>query len=643
MNKKEEQLIRILLEKKKPVSSAALAGEIQVSPRSIKNYVRQINHMSQEPLILSSHNGYEINSAQARSLLSDTNTEEKIPENVEQRAFYIVKEMTLRHLGSISMFDLCDKLAISYATLKSLISRMNKMFSAYDIEFTTKNDYLYVEGTEANKRRMINFVIHEETSNGVLNTDLIQQTFPKISISKLRSILLKTFKSHGFYMNDFALINILVHLAIILDRQKSGKPLSTGQPDFKPDNPQEEEMLEDLVSQLERAFSVSFNPYERFEVYMLFKSNANMYLESVQENLNRVVGEEIIDLNEDIISDINEKYMVNLSNPSFTGPFSLHLKNLLLRLSTGRMIPNPMTASIKESNPIVFDIAAYVGMKIKGRYGMQISLDETAFIALHVGAELERQELSKQKAPVVLLCPQYYDVADNIYNTLMLNFGNQVNMVAVVSDESQLQRVLNEYMVSVIWTLLPLEKDYPECRVVQLPPFHLSSMFGEIQQVLQESSSAFNNQILKDNFSHFFDPDLFYVNPRFEDKDALLHWMCGRLLDKGYIEAGFVENVLKREQAATTSFGHIAIPHSVNMDAIKTTISVALFPQGITWGNRLVYVVFLLSLNKTDQRKFRYLYESLVDLFSEEAVVLQARSLLSFGGFKNMIYSNLES
>lgn len=92
MNKKEEQLIRILLEKKKPVSSAALAGEIQVSPRSIKNYVRQINHMSQEPLILSSHNGYEINSAQARSLLSDTNTEEKIPENVEQRAFYIVRK-----------------------------------------------------------------------------------------------------------------------------------------------------------------------------------------------------------------------------------------------------------------------------------------------------------------------------------------------------------------------------------------------------------------------------------------------------------------------------------------------------------------------------------------------------------------------
>ncbi|MFQ7536008.1 MAG: PTS sugar transporter subunit IIA [Clostridium sp.] len=40
----------------------------------------------------------------------------------------------------------------------------------------------------------------------------------------------------------------------------------------------------------------------------------------------------------------------------------------------------------------------------------------------------------------------------------------------------------------------------------------------------------------------------------------------------------------RRENAATTAFGGIAIPHAVEMDAMKTSIAVAISKNGIQWG-----------------------------------------------------------
>lgn len=45
-----------------------------------------------------------------------------------------------------------------------------------------------------------------------------------------------------------------------------------------------------------------------------------------------------------------------------------------------------------------------------------------------------------------------------------------------------------------------------------------------------------------------------------------------------FVSSHFLDEVLKREQAASTAFGQIAIPHSMKMDCEKTGLAIAISP-----------------------------------------------------------------
>ena len=63
-----------------------------------------------------------------------------------------------------------------------------------------------------------------------------------------------------------------------------------------------------------------------------------------------------------------------------------------------------------------------------------------------------------------------------------------------------------------------------------------------------------------------------------KNKNQVLSLLCRRLEEKGYVDPAFEKQVYRREEAAATAFQNIAIPHSVQMDAIKL-VSLLLFPR----------------------------------------------------------------
>ena len=42
--------------------------------------------------------------------------------------------------------DVCDYLCVSYSTIRSLLSKMNKTFSSYHIEFTCEKEQICIKG-----------------------------------------------------------------------------------------------------------------------------------------------------------------------------------------------------------------------------------------------------------------------------------------------------------------------------------------------------------------------------------------------------------------------------------------------------------------------------------------------------------------
>lgn len=644
MKKKEQELLNYLSEFNKPVRSAEIANALDISVRSVKNYVHNINSLYGKNIILSSRNGYELNLQNNYSLVL-TNSSEQIPQTLEERSFFIIKQLVLNHSAHIEIFDLCDSLCVSYSTVKSIISKMNKTYSSYDLEFYCEHDCVRIKGDEINKRKLLSYVINEESKSSIMNVNVLKDNFASIDVEKLQNIIFTTFKKYNYYLNDFSSMNLLLHLLIIIDRELNGNELNDGQNEVSIDNQVELNFLNEFIEQLETTFDISINRYERFEIYMLFKTNANFSIEESSKKLKELVGDNIIELIDKYVEDINNIYMVDLSSKAFKTPFTLHLKNLLLRAQSGKYTSNPMAEIIKNNSPLIFDIAIYISLDLAERFHIKINEDETSFLAMHIGSEIERQADNKDKIPVAILCPNYHNMADQIMNSLMLNFGNQLNMVGSIHNENNFYTLNNP--VSILFTTIPVTTKIINTNtnepldVVLISPLNLKSQFSIIQNAILQAQEKYRDRKLKVKFNDFFEQSLFVVDSKLKNKKQVLTKLCDCLLVQNYVDTNFEESVYKRENAAGTAFGNVAIPHSIEMNAIKTSIAVAISKEGIQWNSNIVHIVLLLAINKADRRSFRALYESLISLFSEDKVIQEIRNCTSFDEFKSIIYTAL--
>lgn len=644
MKKKEQELLNYLSEFNKPIRSAEIANALDISVRSVKNYVHNINSLYGKNIILSSRNGYELNLQNNYSLVL-TNSSQQIPQTLEERSFFIIKQLVLNHSAHIEIFDLCDSLCVSYSTVKSIISKMNKTYSSYDLEFYCEHDCVHIKGNEINKRKLLSYVINEESKSSIMNVNVLKDNFASIDVEKLQNIIFTTFKKYNYYLNDFSSMNLLLHLLIIVDRELNGNELNDGQNEVSIDNQVELNFLNEFIAQLETTFKISINKYERFEIYMLFKTNANFSIEDSSKKLKELVGDNIIELIDKYVEDINNIYMVDLSSKAFKTPFTLHLKNLLLRAQSGKYTSNPMAEIIKNNSPLIFDIAIYISLDLAERFHIKINEDETSFLAMHIGSEIERQADNKDKIPVAILCPNYHNMADQIMNSLMLNFGNQLNMVGSIHNENDFYTLNNP--VSILFTTIPVTTKIINTNtnepldVVLISPLNLKSQFSIIQNAILQAQEKYRDRKLKVKFNDFFEQSLFVVDSKLKNKKQVLTKLCDCLLVQNYVDTNFEESVYKRENAAGTAFGNVAIPHSIEMNAIKTSIAVAISKEGIQWNSNIVHIVLLLAINKADRRSFRALYESLISLFSEDKVIQEIRNCTSFDEFKSIIYTAL--
>ena len=644
MKKKEQELLNYLSEFNKPVRSAEIANALDISVRSVKNYVHNINSLYGKNIILSSRNGYELNLQNNYSLVL-TNSSEQIPQTLEERSFFIIKQLVLNHSAQIEIFDLCDSLCVSYSTIKSIISKMNKTYSSYNLEFYCEHDCVRIKGDEINKRKLLSYIINEESKSSIMNVNVLKNNFASIDVEKLQNIIFTTFKKYNYYLNDFSSMNLLLHLLIIVDRELNGNELNDGQNEVSIDNQDELNFLNEFIAQLETTFEISINKYERFEIYMLFKTNANFSIEDSSKKLKELVGDNIIELIDKYVEDINNIYMVDLSSKAFKTPFTLHLKNLLLRAQSGKYTSNPMAETIKNNSPLIFDIAIYISLDLAERFNIKINEDETAFLAMHIGSEIERQADNKDKIPVAILCPNYHNMADQIMNSLMLNFGNQLNMVGSIHNENDFYTLNNP--VSILFTTIPVTTKIINTNtnepldVVLIFPLNLKSQFSIIQNAILQAQEKYRDRKLKVKFNDFFEQSLFVVDSKLKNKKQVLTKLCDCLLVQNYVDTNFEESVYKRENAAGTAFGNVAIPHSIEMNAIKTSIAVAISKEGVQWNSNIVHIVLLLAINKADRRSFRALYESLISLFSEDKVIQEIRNCTSFDEFKSIIYTAL--
>lgn len=631
MRRKQEELINYLYTHNEKVTANILSKALNLSIRTIKSYIAELN-MNYPSLISSSNRGYVIDKVKANSLLQ---YKDDIPQDYESRCIYIIKKTLLEKQDYIDIFDLCEELFISYSTLKKDIYKMNTSFANFKITFSSENNKLHVGGSEQNKRKLISHVMSEEVSGNFLNLTLLQESFPDYDLDDACTLIKDICKQHHYYLNDFSCVNFILHVTIMVSRINHGNHIINNNELIQVTNKNDEKIAKELCLALEQVFNVSFNSSEILEIYILFKNNAN-YINDENENVSLLVSDEIIQITKNIIKNVDEHFFINLDSDNFITPFMLHLKNLKNRLIKNNLLKNPMLDSIKISCPTIYDISTFIAYQLTLSFHENVNEDEIAFIALHVGTEIERQKKEETKVSCLLLCPEYLNITSTLHKKIMMDFGDQLTIQKSISFENE---ILGNNFDLLITTVPVLEST--NYFTVLLPPFPMSYEKNKILDAIIRIETTKKSQILTNNLNFYFNEKLFYSMNEDISKSAVINELAERMINLGYVEENFKEEIWKRETASSTAFMNIAIPHPMKMSAYKTSIGVVISHKGIDWGNQhFVNVVFMIAFNKIDNKHFHALYESLVLLFNEPIVISEIKKCKNFNDFKNIVIKN---
>ncbi len=290
MNPIHEKLIKLLLNNSGPVTSRHLSQMMGISVRSVKTYISQINQEVGNNVIISGNQGYSINGKRVSGLLKNV---DDIPQTFDERRGFIIREFLLKHSSSLEIEDICNRLCVSESTLRADITKINKLYESYKISFRFSGDLLLIEGPERSLRKMYSLTLLDNVESSYFDYDLLQDEFSDFNIRFIPAILRRVFTKYNYFINEFALFNLTLHVAVIVDRLKKENYV---QQEGGIEMSKEEKMIvADICEQLEEKYDVRFNNAEKDEIYILFRSNANLPTTDEYEKLKEMVGNDISD------------------------------------------------------------------------------------------------------------------------------------------------------------------------------------------------------------------------------------------------------------------------------------------------------------------------------------------------------------
>lgn len=634
MKSNVKKIVRLLLENS-PRTAATMADELGVSIRSIKNYVHEINN-EYPNTIFSSYKGYEINQEKALTILSKPANH--IPQTSDERVTYIINSLLNTNKKQIlDVYDLCDELFVSLSTLKNELNKVKRKMKKYDLELISKGDKVECKGLEKNKRKMMSSILYDESNINFVNIETLQHAFIDLDIEFIKQTVLEIFDKYHYFINDYSLINLVLHITIAVDRIKNGN-FNTQKVDELPGVKLHEFALaQEVAHKLEEHFQITFTDAEIYEMTLLIVSRATTidYKSINSRNLVDFIGEELLKLVNTLIDDINAFYYIDLSEQEFFIRFALHIKNLLVRSKNNYFSKNPLTESIKVSCPLIYDASVNMARIIKEHTGISINDDEIAYIAFHLGSTLEAQKSLNEKISAILYCPNYYDINLKVTHTINQYFSNELLIKDILTDENEIDQLVD---TDLIISTMPIKK------VTSLPIAVINIFMNQRDQtMLKEKIEQLKKDKHKKEFESYLRqliiPEFFCKKKGLKTYKECIDFMTKKMVKLGYVDSMFKQEVLEREKLSSTAFGSFAIPHAMKMYAHKTGMNVVISEEPIIWNDKLVNLVIMMCFNKNERYIFNEIYEPITMILSESENVKKVLMCNSYEEFIETIVS----
>ncbi|EAR25677.1 transcription antiterminator, BglG family protein [marine actinobacterium PHSC20C1] len=622
------RLIEHLAQAEGWVTAADLADKLGVTTRSVRSYVTAVKS-SALPLevIESSTAGYRLHRENYAEFLKSASIRET--ERPRDRQYHLVRRLGDAPDG-VDIHALAESFFVSESTVEADLRKIKASIAESGLTLTRRGSLVLLAGTEPNLRRLLSKMFRHEESQGFLELESIQREFESSDLRSFKTALLELLDSHGYFVNEYGINHVLLHVAIATDRTSQEAPaLPQSAPQF----------TNDLAALISTHFGVNLGRSDLNEIEVLLTTRV-ITRTADPEDASDVDLEQLISRVRRTVQHVGEEYLVDLDDDDFIMRLSLHVRNLILRAQDLSYSRNPMTRSIKTTYPMIYELAVFIAAEVQRDEGITIHDDEISYIALHVGSHLERQAKREVRLTAALVCPNYHDLHVILRERIETVLGDELHLRVVIT---RTDVDLAELTTDLVLTTIDL-RSFAD-NVVLIQPFLTEADVDSIRKTIGRVRRLRRRRTLTDELLRFFDPALFLRNFTAPSEEAMIAALGHRMIEAGVIDHSYITGAIERERMSSTAFtDSLAVPHAMTMSAHRTAISIVINETPMQWGENRVNVIALIAFSAAGRTTFQTVFDQFVTVFSDRDYVQQlVRKAVDFPTFIDELVRGIEN
>lgn len=679
VNERTLALLSGYVETHSGIPAADVAAHLGVTVRSVRTYVRQFNSlMDGAAHIANNRGGYRITVSDepAYRAWAERHQAEagRIPDTPQERVSYLISDL-LSRTDWITLDDLAEILFCSRRTVSNDLRQVESYLSSFGLELEKRPHYgIRVNGSELKRRvclannvldRMSQELPAQEPSSNAVHDDGGPGDGKNVSgggpcdkgkhgsalrhdfhLDLIASCVDEALSEADFHVNAVAYQNLLVHIAIAIERIRAGS--------FVPLDRDREERIrhtegwpvaQRIAQGIERSLAVKLPDGEIAYIAIHLAGKQVLLPEGSDAGLpaafagelgptavpagsavaaretdsqpgpgSLVIADDVWNLVTDMIETVRQVFHFDLRDDlELRMNLARHIVPLSVRLTYHMRLENPLRAEIRAHYPLAFSFAREASHVLADAYGQPVSDDEVSYLALSFALAIETRKAAQQRPKnILIVCASGLGSARLLEIRCREEFGEHLGSIQT-ADVSQLDAI-DFAAIDYVFSTVHIDRPLP-VPVREVGFFLDAQDAAALRPLLHEGGRTAPP-------APYFSPDLFFAHMPARTREQVLRFLVERIAAQEDVPPDFLDQIRARERSASTAFGNdVAMPHPLVPVGSRTFVAVGLADGPIAWGDKSVRAVFLISVSTDESEDLHALYDGLLRLTSDAGAV----------------------
>lgn len=187
----------------------------------MRKYVAKLN--ARGTVVVTSHRGYALD-PRARARLANLAEPAASIDTPDRRLEYLCR-LLAQMSTPVDVHSLADKLYVSDSTIESDLSRAREVFREHDLTLKRDHENVWLDGPERSRRRVVRQMMQQGGQGVVPTWQAFSREYAHFDLTKLRTTVSQIVAESELELNEYALSDVLLHIAVTVERVRAGHTL----------------------------------------------------------------------------------------------------------------------------------------------------------------------------------------------------------------------------------------------------------------------------------------------------------------------------------------------------------------------------------------------------------------------------------